>query len=45
MKEEDDQIDEIAKLSGLKEDILSDRKIWVGTSLDDDAEEKLKTVV
>ncbi len=44
MKEEDDQIDEIVKLSGLGEDILSDRKIWVGDSLSDDAEEKLKTV-
>ena len=44
MKEEDDQIDEIAKLSGLGEDILSDRKIWVSDSLENDAEEKLKTV-
>ena len=44
MKEEDDQIDEIAKLSGLEENILSDRKIWVTTSLENDSEEKLKTV-
>ena len=42
--EDDNELNEIKKLSGLKEDILSDRKIWLGTSLEKDAKEKLKTV-
>ena len=47
------ELDDIKRLSGLteafawdklEEDILSDRKIWLGTSLEKDAKEKLKTV-